>query len=552
MTNYGNHFVLICIILVLFSRSLIGQDFYHAGGAMLMSREEYSKLPKATSEDIAKTRNPNAVYSLLTSTSKILLSPPIGNQGTQNSCVAWASSEALGVLAYPKYSCWSVAQRSASYIYNQLNGGSCSTILYLMDGVNLITNQGSCSKNLMPYNPNSCTTQPNPNQTLEASYNRLNSHLILNTNDVTNIKLSIDNGNPVLIAFPLNTSFNDMWNSGGVWSQSYGGYTTGHVTCLIGYDDNTQRFKVMNSWGTNGGDAGYFWITYNLVLNNVLWEVVQVSNISQGHSMYVSGPTPNLVCSGGTTFSLNHPPAGCTINWNKSSNLSLVNNYGETAVFTSVPGAGSSAWVKVSVSGCSFDISTYPTWAGVFNNTVVTGQAAVCPNSLYTYTAQVPFGHQPGYSYSWTYPSGWYNNGQMQNNILLKTPMYNMSYGTVRVSITNNCGISGYSGITVYPKPGCGGYFMLYPNPASDEVNIKVNEISTSTDDTTTVSISSTNIIPKYTIKVFNNQGKLMLSFARTGKTFTIPLVNLQEGNYTVELNDGKYTDSNQLIIKHN
>jgi len=548
ITVLRGHLALIFIFTALISQTLNGQNTF-VGGAKLMARDEYAKLPKASLDDIARTKNANAEYSVLTSTSKFLLTPPIGNQGTQNSCVGWASAEALGILAYPKYGCWSVAQRSANYVYNQLNGGSCSTTLYLMDGVNLVTNQGSCSSNLMTYDPNNCTTQPNTTQRQEAGYNRFTSYLILNNNSVASFKSSIDNGNPVLVGFPLNTSFYDMWNNGGVWSQNYGGYSTGHVTCLIGYDDNAQMFKVMNSWGTTGGDSGYFWITYNLVSSGVLWEAVQVSNISSGHGMYISGPTPNLVCSGGTTFTLNSPPAGCTINWDKSSNLSLASNNGNQATFTSGIGEGSSAWVKVLVSGCPFDIATYPTWAGVFNTTVVIGQAAVCPNSLYTYTAQVPFGHQPGYTYSWTYPSRWLNNGQNQNTILLQTPMYNMTYGTVRVSITNNCGTSGYSGITVYPRTGCGGYFTIYPNPASDIITLSVNDLESSADNTID-NFSVTSSISNYTIRVFDNQGKIKASFLRSGKTFTIPISNLKDGNYTVELSDGKYTDTNQLIIK--
>lgn len=69
-------------------------------------------------------------------------------------------------------------------------------------------------------------------------------------------------------------------------------------------------------------------------------------------------------------------------------------------------------------------------------------------------------------------------NAQYQNFITLQTPKYNPNYGTVRVSLTNACGTSGYSGITVYPGycGGGGGYYMAVPNPADNYIDIIVNE----------------------------------------------------------------------------
>ena len=34
--------------------------------------------------------------------------------------------------------------------------------------------------------------------------------------------------------------------------------------CVIGYDDNKSggSFEVMNSWGEDWGDKGFFWIKY--------------------------------------------------------------------------------------------------------------------------------------------------------------------------------------------------------------------------------------------------------------------------------------------------
>ena len=43
----------------------------------------------------------------------------------------------------------------------------------------------------------------------------------------------------------------------------------GHAMILVGYDDKKSRFIVRNSWGTNWGDKGYFYIEYKTL--KYLW-----------------------------------------------------------------------------------------------------------------------------------------------------------------------------------------------------------------------------------------------------------------------------------------
>ncbi len=36
-----------------------------------------------------------------------------------------------------------------------------------------------------------------------------------------------------------------------------------HAITIVGYDDSKHAFKVINSWGTGWGDAGFTWIDYD-------------------------------------------------------------------------------------------------------------------------------------------------------------------------------------------------------------------------------------------------------------------------------------------------
>ncbi|MPM73726.1 hypothetical protein SDC9_120708 [bioreactor metagenome] len=237
-------------------------------GAKLLSEAEYEQLPKVNWNVLRANANRQAIA---TKSSGIVMlnNPPVGNQNPQGSCVGWAVGyAATSTLAYPKFNNnWNDAKRSPSYIYNQIkiDPNDCGSGAYTTAGLNLVRNQGVCSYTLMPYINSDCVTLPNNTQRFDAALNTVLSWSTLGTNNVSGIKQALDLGYPVVIAFHVYQSFDNMWNTNGVWSSLNAGETSrgGHAACIIGYDDTKQMFKVQNSWGTSGGDNGYFWVTYN-------------------------------------------------------------------------------------------------------------------------------------------------------------------------------------------------------------------------------------------------------------------------------------------------
>ncbi|MCK4345730.1 MAG: hypothetical protein KAX05_10635 [Bacteroidales bacterium] len=187
-----------------------------------------------------------------------------------------------------------------------------------------------------------------------------------------------------------------------------------------------------------------------------------------------------LLCTTNKEYTLNDDPDG-TITWSvtPSNRTTPSSDSGNPAVIKASSGTVFGyCYITYNLTTCgnaSYQIISDSFWVGKFHTTVVTGQAAVCPDELYTYTAQVPGGHSSSYNYDWTYPGNWIWQAEMENWIRLKTPKYDPDYGTVRVSIENECGWSNYSGITVYPGY-CGGYFSVFPNPADDYVEISIEE----------------------------------------------------------------------------
>jgi hypothetical protein len=264
----------------------------------------------------------------------------------------------------------------------------------------------------------------------------------------------------------------------------------------------------------------------------------------------LSGPT--LICSSGT-FTANNLPTGSSISWNSSWNITLPTDRTTNPIVGTANGNGL-GWIQATINSTSCGSVTLPqyqVWVGPFDFPVVTGTAEVCPNTQYDYRTQPPLGLSIyDYSYSWTYPSGWYQNNIGANGIVLTTPS-DYTSGAVEVSITNECGASNYAGRYVWSNPDCYEYYSISPNPASNEVRVTVNnKVSEIAETKSSVGISKV-VRTKYTIQILDFYGSLLYSATKSGDSFTIPISNLKDGQYFVHITNGKNTTSLPLIVKH-
>jgi hypothetical protein len=87
--------------------------------------------------------------------------------------------------------------------------------------------------------------------------------------------------------------------------------------------------------------------------------------------------------------------------------------------------------------------------------------------------------------------------------------------------------------------------FSISPNPASDIVRVtisKPNSINTTTDQ---------EIPSNYKVRILDFKGILYYSGLKSGSSFTLPVSNLRDGSYIVQISYGKKTESLTLMIKH-
>jgi C1A family cysteine protease len=572
-------YLFLLLILTMKTTLTNAQKTLYPLGAILLSEIEYQQLPKVNWHVLESNANKQTISAKSSRSTIMLNNPPIGDQGSQGSCVGWAVSVATSILAYPKFNNWNEARRSPSYIYNQIkvDPNDCNSGAFTTTGLNLARNQGVCSYTSMPYVNSDCMTLPNNGQRLNAIVNNILNWSTLNRSDVPGIKQALDLGFPVVIAFEVTTSFDNMWSSGGVWSTNTGTSRGGHAACIIGYDDTKQIFKVQNSWGTSKGDNGFFWVTYSLVQNNCLNEVYVVSGINLSGPVILSGP--NNLCGTNTgTYQIENLPHSASVIWNSNNpnipihpttgvvthNLSTsgISQSGTITASVQLPGIPNSVELtKTIIVGtvpalsrigtqkqyfpidyglsCSFtDAITYDDAPLCSSKGFIAGAwAQVSSNSLYL--GHAISSYIPNSGYTLKKPSGVSN--------------------AIEVQVQNACGWSDWKTI-IYPYNGnfCGGglgneccieciCYSYAPNPVGDELEVAFIQLP-----------ATKNAAETYSVKLLNGSGRVLrkTSFRHQSrelarsKSVKIDVSKLNEGTYFLHIEANGEIHKEQIIVK--
>ncbi|MGB1315576.1 MAG: C1 family peptidase [Chitinophagales bacterium] len=200
------------------------------------------------------------------------------NQGSQGSCVGWASSYAARTILYAKQTGQDPNQVrfSPSSLYNEIDLPNCQGA-YVHTAMETMKKQGVLPFNQFPYDENSCDNELNSSQIRDAQqytitgYNRLTkgSNARNLETDMLAIKQNLAQGAPVVIGMMVGGSFmqnmkgKDTWIPTSADLKQYG--FGGHAMCVIGYDDYKDggSFQLMNSWGSDWGNNGVAWVRYS-------------------------------------------------------------------------------------------------------------------------------------------------------------------------------------------------------------------------------------------------------------------------------------------------
>jgi hypothetical protein len=270
----------------------------------------------------------------------------------------------------------------------------------------------------------------------------------------------------------------------------------------------------------------------------------------------ILGSTETLCDDQQRTFTSYTTIPGSTYSWTRDDyRLDYVSGAGTDSYRVEATNTSGDAWLNLQMTTPSGEVATSNNkhvWVGQAQIDYIDGPTSVQPYDYNYYYAIA--NNTDGVTYSWEVdPTGPYLSQSPGSYSALVQFYSNGSY-VLYATATNSCGSTspGWTYVDV------GGYFSIYPNPASDNVTITVNEIQP----LITTKDSGINYLEKtkdyvnsphtYTIRIFNRQGTLLSTAIRDGQSFSIPTNNLSDGIYVIEVGNGKNKYTKQLIIKNN
>ncbi len=241
----------------------------------------YLPSPKEIQDSIPIERSFRNFDELPTSVDLSSKMPPVGSQGRQNSCVAWATGYAIksylaknnGVTSNydPPFSGGNGKNVfSPAFIYNQQNGGKDAG-LYYYKTMEFLQKSGVAPWSSMPYSDKDYKKQPTAAAKKEALEYRIKSYSRINHKNPDDIKRVLASGNVALVGVIIDDGFYNL-KGAEVYDANSGKSYGGHAMTIVGYDDSKASksgkkgaFKLQNSWGTNWGDKGFGWISYSML-----------------------------------------------------------------------------------------------------------------------------------------------------------------------------------------------------------------------------------------------------------------------------------------------
>ena len=209
--------------------------------------------------------------------------PPVGNQGGIGSCASWGIAYYHRTQLEYRERQWDLTdpahQFSPKFCYNQVNGGGDNGSGF-ENNMGLIVESGCASMADWPYD-NSYTEWPSESAYSRAIPYRVQDWAWFRTRDtagVNNARQMLANGITLPIAIHVWGNFDNISQYDTMYcaSQRSGENRGGHIVTLCGYDDTlttadgTGAFRVVNSWGPGWGSGGFFWMSYEAVMDTFL------------------------------------------------------------------------------------------------------------------------------------------------------------------------------------------------------------------------------------------------------------------------------------------
>ena len=270
--------ILLCVPLIGF-----GQDYFLKGNDKnKVKRKKYNVdgciIDPEIEKKFKKEDIPIIRGGLPSSVSLKKYCPDVRSQGSVGSCTGWATTYAAFTIVRRIECEKKMGPFSPLSTYNKLKAFQnsfdidCKSGTSLRNALNLLRSNGA--PRFENY-PNNCNLDKQNKKYIDRLYNFTTLNCS-GESGVNNIKGELNNNKPVVIGMSVykisgqGKSLSPKYISkSGEWKFNRKGHhytrVSGHAMCVIGYDDSKfgGSFEVMNSWGDDWGDDGYFWVKYS-------------------------------------------------------------------------------------------------------------------------------------------------------------------------------------------------------------------------------------------------------------------------------------------------
>lgn len=210
---------------------------------------------------------------------------PIENQGNLGSCTGQAIAGAIEFLN-KKNKIINDVSRLFIYYHERLLEGTVNydAGAYIRDGIKAVYKFGAPLEKLWPYNISKFKDKPNMPAMIDGSKRKVTLYeRILDHDGCID---SLTNGYPVIVGFNVYSSF-ETSSISRTGLMPYPNVSKerllgGHAVLLVGYDKVSNLYIARNSWGTNWGDKGYFYMPFQVIqdrsMSGDFWVIMRANN----------------------------------------------------------------------------------------------------------------------------------------------------------------------------------------------------------------------------------------------------------------------------------
>ncbi len=276
MKNIFNFFLSVFIVFLSIENS-------YCQGLIFMEDEDFDQIDTFEGSDFGFADVIPEKYSL----EKFV--PPVLDQGEQQTCVGFAVAYyALSTMhniyfnrtsfyektihAFDPHYAYSLGELSEKLLTGRTS--NCyEEGIYMREALDIFSDYGAKKRFYQPLDLD-CIEKPLTDEIIK-EMNYLKPYRLGVTKILTNsyrtiddIKIAVSQNYPVVIGTNLTESFQNVKsgsNEESFWiPKGDEELLGGHAMCVVGYDNNLNggSFRIVNSWGPEWGDDGYFWISY--------------------------------------------------------------------------------------------------------------------------------------------------------------------------------------------------------------------------------------------------------------------------------------------------